>query len=81
MPCDSSGSAMTRHKGPDDPAHLDFRAIYETANIGFLSGVIWGNSWVMRWRQSRDALNDTLRRLGEADNIPAFHRKRSPFDV
>ena len=37
MPCDPSGSAMTRHKGPDDPAHLDFRAIYETANIGFLS--------------------------------------------
>jgi len=45
---------MTRHKGPDDPAHLGFRVIYETANIGFLSGVIWGNSWVMRWRQSRD---------------------------
>ena len=73
MPCDPSGSAMTRHKGPDDPApHLAFRAIYETANIGFLSRVIWGNSWVMRWRQSRDALNDTLRRLVEEDNHLGF---------
>jgi hypothetical protein len=33
-----------------DRAHLGFRAIYETANIRFLSGVIWGKSWVTRWR-------------------------------
>ena len=33
-----------------DRAHLGFRVIYETANIRFLSGVIWGKSWVMRWR-------------------------------
>jgi len=83
MPCDPSGSAMTRHKGPDDPAHPGFRAIYETANIGFLSRVIWGNSWVVRWRQSRDNVRQMtpcgglLRRT----TIPAFHSKRSPFDV
>ena len=28
-----------------DRAHLGFRVIYETANIRFLSGVIWGKSW------------------------------------
>jgi hypothetical protein len=33
-----------------DEAHRGFRAIHKMNNIRFLSGVIWGNSRVMRWR-------------------------------
>jgi hypothetical protein len=33
-----------------DRAHLGFRAIGKTASIRYLSGVIWGNTRVMRWR-------------------------------
>jgi len=68
-----------------DRAHLGFRAIHKMGNISFLSGVIWGNAWVIRWRHcwqvGTTSADDTLRRLVEVDNHPAFHRKRSPFDV
>jgi len=72
MPCDSSGSAMTRHKGPDDPAIWTSEQSMKRLILASCREVIWGNSWVMRWRQSRDALNDTLRRLVEEDNHLGF---------
>src|SRR5262249_11443466 len=33
--------------------HLGFRAIHKMGNIRFLSRVIWGNAWVIRWRHCR----------------------------
>jgi len=65
MPCDPSGSAMTRHKGPDDPAHLGFRRLI-LASCRESSGGFLGD--VMAIGKS----DDTLRRLVEADNHPGF---------
>jgi len=64
-------------------APLGFRAIQEPATIRFLSEVILGEvlddelATLLASREIRHPCGGLLRRT----TIPAFHRKRSPFDV
>src|SRR6516225_1738858 len=71
---------MLANIGVHDEAHRGFRAIHKMNNIRPLSEVIWGNSRVMRWRHCWQ-VGTTSSNDVEAETIPAFHRKRSPFDV
>jgi hypothetical protein len=61
---------------------LGFRAIHKMGNIRFLSGVIRGNAWVIRWRHCWQVGTTTpCGGLLTRTTIPAFHKKRSSFDV
>ena len=65
-------------------APLGFRAIQEPASIRFLSEVILGevlDDELATLLASRDNIRHPCGGLVRRTTIPAFHRKRSPFDV
>jgi len=69
-----------------DRARLGFRAIHKLGNIRFLSGVIWGEGLgdeMATLLASRDNIRQMTPCGGllKRTTIPAFHRKRSSFDV
>jgi hypothetical protein len=85
MKAPGKAGAISANTVLHDGSTRGFRAIHKMSNVRFLSGVIWGNSWVMRWRhcwqvgtpRQMTLCGGLLRRK----TVPAFHRKRSPFDV
>ena len=76
MPCDSSGSAMTRHKGPDDPAIWTSEQSMKRLIFRFLSkshlGECLGDEMATVLASRDNVRQMTPRRLVEAINNPGF---------